>query len=117
MTDLTWMKWMKDLSAQRRWKTLIHCERKDKTGKNVDVLNLTRNSRLCSCHFDMEKISTDSYTSGDPVCFAWTNWKKHLVWGGPECHRSAKPRKSTSAAPLHVTIHGTHVASITSSCS
>ena len=27
----------------------------DKTGKNVDVLNLTRNSRLCSRHFKKEK--------------------------------------------------------------
>lgn len=38
------------------------------TGKNVDVsMNLTRNSTICCRHFVEEKISTDGYTSGDPV--------------------------------------------------
>ena len=35
---LTVEKWPKDLSAQRRWKALIHHEEEDKTGKNVDTL-------------------------------------------------------------------------------
>ena len=59
MADVTWVKWPKDLSVQRRWTALISCERKDKIGKNVDLLNLARNSRICSHHFDREKISMD----------------------------------------------------------
>ena len=61
-------------------KALIWHEGKDKTQKNVDVLNLTRNFRLCSHHFDNKKIITDSYTSGDPVCFAWSNYGNTLAW-------------------------------------
>ena len=40
--DLTCLKWLKLLSAQRRWKALIQREWRVKTGMNVDVLNLTR---------------------------------------------------------------------------
>lgn len=39
MDNVTWIKWPKDLSVQGRWKELIPRERKDETGKNVDVLN------------------------------------------------------------------------------
>ena len=48
-----------------------------------------------------EKISTDGYTSGEPIYFAWNNWSKPLAWGRPESHRSAKPPECT--ATLHVT--------------
>ena len=95
VADVTWVKCRKDLSAQRRWKALFHHERKNKKGKNVNVLNLTRNFRLCSCHFGKEKISTDSYTSGDPVCFAWNDAQIR-----PERHKSAKPRMNVSTIPL-----------------
>ena len=57
--------------------------------------NLTRNFRLHSHHFDKEKISTDGYTSGDPVHFAWNNWRKPLVRGRPERHRSTKIYKAS----------------------
>ena len=58
-----------------KWKALIQRERKDKMGKKV-MLNLTRNSRLCSHYFNKKKISTDSYRSSDPVYFVWNNWRK-----------------------------------------
>ena len=64
--------------VRRRRKALIWPERKEKLEKNVDVVNLTRNSRLCSLYFDKEEISTDGYMGGNPV------------------------RMSMSAAPLHV---------------
>ena len=80
MAEVMWVKWQKDLSAQRRWKALIWCERKDKIGKNVNMLNFTSNSRLCFHHFDKEKIGTDGNTRGDPVYFVWNNWRKLLVW-------------------------------------
>ena len=54
-----------------RWKAPIQCERKDRTGNHVDVLNLTRNSSLGSSN--KEKISTDGFTTGYPVFFAWNN--------------------------------------------
>ena len=60
---LMWCGW----SGQRRWRALIWHERKDKVGKKVYVLELTRNSRLCSHHFNKEKISTDGCISNDPV--------------------------------------------------
>lgn len=41
MDDVTSVKRVKDLSV-RRWKALIQCEGKNKTGKKVDVLNHTR---------------------------------------------------------------------------
>ena len=50
--------------------------RNDEMVKNVEVLNLTRNCRLCYQQFDREKVSTDGYASGDPVYFAWNNWWK-----------------------------------------
>ena len=59
MADVMWIKWPNDLSAQRRWKTLIRLKGKDK----MEKLN-KRNVRLC---FDKEKISADGYTAGDPV--------------------------------------------------
>ena len=52
---------------------LIQHEGKDKTGKNVEALSFTRKSKLCSRHFDKEQISTEGYTTGDPVDFAWNN--------------------------------------------
>ena len=61
MADVMRVKWPK------RWRVLIQHERKDKTEQNVDVLNFTTNFRLCSHHFDKEKISTDGYMIGDPV--------------------------------------------------
>ena len=102
MANVTWVKWLKDPSVQRRWKTLIQRERKDETGKNVDVLNLTRNSRLCSRHFKKERISTDGYMSGDPVYFAWNNQRKPQVWGRQERHGSvwAVPSNMSSFAVL-----------------
>ena len=74
--DVTWVETPKDVAAQRWWTALIWREKKDKTGKNVNMLNPTRNSRLCSRHFDEEKISTEGYMSADPVCFSWNNWRK-----------------------------------------
>lgn len=74
VTDVTRVKWRKDLSAHRRWKALIWCEKKDETGKNIDVFNLTRHSRLCSCHFNKLKIK----------------WRKPLALRRPERHWSAK---------------------------
>ena len=41
MADVMWEKRPKDLSAQSRWKALIWRE-KDKTGMNVNILNLTK---------------------------------------------------------------------------
>ena len=49
---------------------------KDKTRKDIDKLNLTRNSRVNSYQIDNEKIFTDVDTSGDPVYFAWNNCRK-----------------------------------------
>ena len=66
----------------------IQHERKDKTGKNIDVQNFTT---LSFCHFDKEKISTDSYASDDPDYWAWNNWWK-----------TGKEKMSASTAPLHV---------------
>ena len=77
MPDVTWLKWPTD---QRQCEAMMM--RKDKMRKNVSVLNLTRNYRPCSCHFDKKKISTDGYMRGDPVYFVWNNWKKPLVQGG-----------------------------------
>lgn len=34
-----------------------------KMGKDVDMLNLTRNFSPCSCHFGKERINTDAKTS------------------------------------------------------
>ena len=96
----------KDLSAQRSWKALIQREGKDKTGKNVDVLNFIRNSWVCSHHFDEEKISPDGCMNRDPVYFASNNQKKPLVRGRLERHRSAKPQMSVSAVARHVVGHG-----------
>ena len=70
MDDMAWIR-----SVHQRRNVLIRCERKSKAEKNVNALNLTRNSRLCSHHFSKEKISTDSYTSGDLVRFARNNKK------------------------------------------
>ena len=58
------------LCAYRTGKELIRREGKDKMGKNVDMLNLRRHPRLCSCYFDEEKISSDGCTSADSVYFA-----------------------------------------------
>ena len=52
MADVTWVKLSKDLFAQKRWNALIRSEGKDKTGKNVKVLNLTGNSWPYSHHFN-----------------------------------------------------------------
>ena len=51
MADMKWAKWLEDVSAQTRWKVPIRREGEDKTGRNVDVLNLTRNR-----HFHKEEI-------------------------------------------------------------
>ena len=99
----------KDLYVQRRWKALIRREGKNKTRKNANVLNLVRNSRLCSHHLNEEQISTDSYVRSDPIYFAWNNWRKAT---SVNRHRSAKPQISVSAAHLHVIFHGTRAASI-----
>ena len=54
-------------------KLSFYREGKDKTGKNINNLNLTGNSRLCSHKFNKEQINTDCETSGDPACFFWNN--------------------------------------------
>ena len=40
LANMMLVKWPKDLSEQRKWKALSQCE-EDKTGNNVNVLNLT----------------------------------------------------------------------------
>lgn len=46
-----------DLYTQWRWKALrLGMRRRTKTRKNVNVLNLIRNSRPCSRHFNKEKM-------------------------------------------------------------
>lgn len=87
-------------------------KRKAKMGNNVDMLNVIRNSSICSRHLDKEKINTDSSTSGDPIYFAWNNRRKSLARGRPERHKSAKLRMSVVAALLHVWLPCTWVASI-----
>ena len=69
MADVMWVKWPKDLSAE------------NKSRKTDDALNLTRNPRQWSHHFNKEKLSTDGYASGDPGCTAWTDWEKLLAQG------------------------------------
>ena len=106
MAEVMWVTWPRDLPAQRRWKPLVQRVRKDNRGKNVNVLILTRKSRLRSCYFNKEKISTADYTSGDPVCFVWNN-RKPLEQGRPERRRSADPWLSSCSAPLNAMFHGT----------
>ena len=81
MADVTWC--LKD------WK--------DEMGKN-----LTKDSRLRCRH--REKISTDGCSSGDPVCFAWSDWEKKPASERLERDRSAKPQMRMHATPLHVTL-------------
>ena len=45
MADVTWVKWLKDLSAQR---------------EEFNMLN----PKICSCHFDREQISTEHVRDG-----------------------------------------------------
>ena len=71
--------------------------------KNVDLLNLTRNSRLSFCHLEKERINTYGYMSGD----SGDKQKKPLVKGGQERRIPAKPKMSVSAALLHVKFRGT----------
>ena len=47
---------------------------------SVNVLNLTRNSRLYSHHFHKEKISC---MSGNPVYFYWNNRRTTLMQRRP----------------------------------
>ena len=54
------------------------------------------------CHFDREKINTDSYTSGKSCLLCMSNWRKPLVQGKPRRHNSAKPQTSVKAATSHV---------------
>ena len=69
MADVTWLKWPKDL-CRGKTEGIDRCKREEKMGKNVDMLNLTRNFRLCSDHVNKEKIGANGYMSGDPVYFA-----------------------------------------------
>ena len=78
MSDMTWVEWPKDLSAQRRWKALFHGKDKDQTEMNVIVLKPTKNSSLCSRQFDKEKIRNDNYMS-EPVFFDWNNGMTPLL--------------------------------------
>lgn len=55
MADVTKLK---QISVDRRWKALIQSEGKDKTGKNVDMVNVT-NRRLCCRYFNKVNLSTD----------------------------------------------------------
>ena len=100
MFDVTGLKWPKDPSVQRGWKTLVRRERKIKTGKKVQMLNLTRNSR----HFNKEKISTDDHRSADLVYFAWNNLRKPLAQERLDRHISAKPPDECEGCslPRHV---------------
>ena len=65
------------------------------------LLNLTRNFRLCSHHFDQEKIIIDGYTSADPVYFARNNRRTPLSWGRQGTHRSAKPWMNECCQLMH----------------
>lgn len=74
---MTWVKWPTDLCAEK-FEDIFFCHgRKNKTGKNVDVLNLMRNPKLCSQHLHKEKIGIDGYASGDPLCFAWNSQRRY----------------------------------------
>ena len=37
MADVMWVKWLKYISAQRRWKALTLCERKDKKVRKMST--------------------------------------------------------------------------------
>ena len=88
---------------------LIQREWKDRTTKNVDTLNLTRNSRLCFCQFNKEKTS-DGYVSGYPVYFTWNNWRKPTA-NTVKAH-ICKALEEVGARPSHVTFPRTFVASV-----
>lgn len=54
-------------------------------GKNVDTLNLTRNSKLCCCQFGKEQINSDCEMNSKSVYFFWCNWSKPWQSGVPVC--------------------------------
>lgn len=47
-----------------------------RTGKNINKLNLTKNSRLSSIQFSKEQINADCEVTGDLVYTCWNNWRK-----------------------------------------
>ena len=67
---------------------------KDKTGPNFDVLNLSRNSRLCSHIIKARKRS--SFHCG--------------MSGDPERRKSTKSWRSASSASLHILFCGNQLA-------
>ena len=67
--------------------------------KKLHIYPFMADAEIYSQHFNKEKISTDGYTSGHPVYFAWKSWWKPLVRGRPEKSGSAMPRMSVSAGP------------------
>ena len=58
---------IKEQAKSSEKKAKVNREGKDKTGKNIDVLSLTGNSRLRSCQFGEKHINTNCRTSGDPA--------------------------------------------------
>ena len=46
------------------------------------------------------------------ILSTWKNWRKPLVWGRQETCRSAEPKMSVSASPLHTVCHSTPVSSL-----
>ena len=84
-------------------------EGKEKTGKNMDMLNLTRNSRLCSHKFSQEQINTDCEMSGDPLFVYWNNCEETIV---EKVACLQKPRMIASSAHLHAMVCGSWVAPI-----
>ena len=71
VAEVTWAKWPKDLSEQRRWTALILRQQNDKTGE-CQCAEPRMKLSLCYHQFNKKKISADGYRSGDPVYFGIT---------------------------------------------
>lgn len=108
------LKWQKCLYMQRRWKPVIQHDRKDKTDTNVNVLNLTRESRLYPIMSTRKRsvlmathvvILSISLANPKEAINAWKTWEAQMCRAPEEC----------DAAPLHVMFHWTRVASVVTS--
>ena len=65
MRDVTWVKFPTQTTRACAWQKLFR--RKDK-------FELTKHSRLCSRHFEVDQIRSDGHASGSPQFFLWNDY-------------------------------------------
>ena len=89
MKDLSWVKFPSNQQQRMAWRKLL---------RRKDSFELTRNSRLCSRHFDRTDILPNGTSKSPPKYFFWNNFGLDV----DQAREERNDRAARRASHVHV---------------